>query len=89
MHTVMNDEGSKEFSVILISEPHVWQYHEGPAVLTPTTHRNWTKLEPTMHNNESTWAYRSMISTRADLEVEQDQINSSNITAVAIRLPQR
>ena len=87
MHSVMNDESLKDFEVILILEPHVWRNNEGRAISTPTTHHNWTKIEPVTQNKEGRWAYRSMIWTRADLEVEQVLINSSDITAAIIRLP--
>ena len=89
MHTVVNDESLRNFGAILISEPHVWRHNEGRAILTPKTHHNWIKTEPSILNNEGRWPYRSMIWTRADLEIEQVQVISSDITAVVIRLPRR
>ena len=89
MHRVMNDESLKDFSAILISEPHVWRNNEGKAILTPTTHHNWIKIEPSILDSEGRWAYRSMIWTRADLEMGQVHVKSSDITAVVIRLPRR
>ena len=88
MHSVMNDEILKDFGALLISEPHVWRNDEGRSISTPMAHRNWVKYEPTIQNTEGRWAYRSMIWTRADLEVEQVKIESSDITAVTMRLPQ-
>ena len=87
MHTVINNESLKDFGVILISEPHVWRNNKGRAILTPIIHHNWTKTEPLILNNEGRWPYHSMIWTQADLEIEQVQVMSSDITAVVIRLP--
>ena len=86
MHSIMNDENLKNFGAILISEPHVWRNNEGRVISTPAAHYNWTKIEPTATCTEGRWAYRSMIWTRIDLEAEQIQVESSDITAVIIRL---
>ena len=87
MHSVINDENLRDFGALLISEPHVWRNKEGRAISTPTAHNNWTKTEPTILNTEERWAYRSMIWTRSGLEAEQVRIDSSDITAVIIKLP--
>ena len=83
----MNDETLKEYGALVISEPHVWKNSEGKIISTPLSHQNWVKTEPTIQNKEGRWPYRSMIWTRADLEVEQAQIETSDITAVTVRLP--
>ena len=86
MYSVINDENLRDFSVLLISEPHVWRDDEGRAISTPTAHNNWIKTEPTISNTEERWAYRSMIWTRSDLEAEQVRIDLLDITAAIIKL---
>ena len=88
MHSVINNENLRDFSVLLISELHVWRDNEGRAILTLAAHNNWIKTEPTILNTKDRWAYRSMIWTRSDLEAKQVRINSSDITAAIIKLSQ-
>ena len=61
MHSVMNDESLKDFGALLFTEPHVWRNNEGRIISTPLMDSNWTKIEPTVYNNEGRWAYRSVI----------------------------
>ena len=88
MHSVINDEILEDFGALLISEPHVWRNNEGKTISTPIAHRNWSKTEPTVCNNEGRWPYRSIIWTRSDLEVEQIRIESFDVMAVVMQLPQ-
>ena len=87
MHSVINDESLRDFGALLLSEPLVRRDEEGKIRLTPAGHHNQFKIEPTSASTEGRWVYRSMIWTRSDLEAEQVQVESSDITAVIIRLP--
>ena len=50
MHSMINDGNLRDFSVLLISELHVWTDDEGRAISTPTAHNDWTKTESTISN---------------------------------------
>lgn len=85
--SLMNDSQLRNFGVLAITEPHVWK--EGNTLITvPTGHGNWTKMIPTMQE-EGQWAVRSMLWVRKDLEAEQVAVESSELTAVILRLPDR
>jgi exonuclease III len=83
----MNNEQFREYAVLAITEPYVKK--QGDRLITmPTGHANWTKMIPTIQE-ESRWAVRSMLWVRKDLEAEQVGIQSSDLTAVVLRLPDR
>ena len=54
--------------------------------MTPVGHHNWTKLTPTAQN-EGRWAIQSMLWVHKDLEVFQVAVESADITAAVLRLP--
>ena len=85
--SVMNDEELKEFGVLALSEPYV-RRKDGMLSTVPTGHSNWTKLIPTVYH-EGRWAVRSMLWIRKDIEVEQVPVQSADLTAAVLRLPDR
>ena len=85
--SVMNDEGLKEFGVLALSEPYV-RRKDSMLMTAPMGHSNWTKLTPTIHH-EGRWPIRSLLWIRKDIEVEQVPIQSADLTAAVLRLPDR
>ena len=85
--SLLNDKELQHFSVLAISEPHVWKQDE-TLVTVPTGHVNWTKMVPTTQH-KGRWPVRSMLWVRKDIDAEQIAIQSADITAVVIRLPVR
>ena len=86
--SLMNDEEIADAAVVAIQEPQARLVH-GRLLTTPMTHHKWTKLVPTICNTAGRWAIRSMMWVRRDLEVEQVAIESSDLTAAVITLPER
>ncbi|OAA57836.1 Endonuclease/exonuclease/phosphatase [Akanthomyces lecanii RCEF 1005] len=86
--SLMNDEEIADAAVVAIQEPQARLIH-GRLLTTPMTHHKWTKLVPTICNTTGRWAIRSMMWLRRDLEVEQVAIESSDLTAAVITLPER
>jgi exonuclease III len=87
--SLLNDESLKDFSALAISEPYFWKNEENNAiVVTPVQHHNWTKMIPTTQH-EGRWAIRSMLWIRKDLEAMQVAVESADITAAILRLPDR
>lgn len=86
-HSLMNDERLKEFAVLAISEPYV-RTIDNNVITVPMKHSNWTKMVPTVQREER-WAFRSMLWIRKDIEAEQVAVQSSDITAAVLRLPDR
>ena len=87
--SLLNDDSLKDFSVLAISEPYSWRSKENNStVVIPVQHYNWTKMTPTaLHNGR--WAIRSMLWIRRDLEARQIVVDSADITAAVLRLPDR
>ena len=87
--SLLNDDSLKDFSVLAISEPYSWRSKENNStVVIPVQHYNWTKMTPTaLHNGR--WAIRSMLWVRRDLEARQIAVDSADITAAVLRLPDR
>jgi ribonuclease HI len=85
--SLMNDEKLQEFAVVAVQEP--WARKVENQVLTiPMGHPNWVKMVPTVWR-EGRWAIRSMLWLNKDLESEQIPIQSPDITAATVRLPDR
>ena len=55
---------------------------------TPMGHHNWTKIVPCLWR-EGRWAIRSMLWVNKDVEAEQVPIESPDLTAAVIQLPER
>ena len=86
-HSLMNDSQLEDFSVLAISEPYAWRFDE-TVITAPMGHPNWTKITPTTQNRER-WAFRSMLWIRRDIDAEQVPVESPDLTAVVLRLPDR
>jgi hypothetical protein len=83
----MNDEQLKNCGVLAISEPYA-RIIDGTLVTVPMGHSNWTKMVPTVQRGER-WAFRSMLWIRKDIAAEQVPVQSSDLTAAVLRLPDR
>src|ERR1700712_3042453 len=86
-HSLMNDDQLREFAVIAISEPYAWTI-DNSTTTVPIGHPNWTKMTPTVQRQER-WAFRSMLWIRRDIEAEQVPVQSPDLTAAILRLPDR
>ncbi|KAJ5876413.1 uncharacterized protein N7529_001997 [Penicillium soppii] len=85
--SLMNDEQTKDAVALAIQEPQARRI-QGRLLTTPMGHHKWTKMVP------STWregrrAIRSMLWVNKDVEAEQVAIESPDLTAAVIRLPER
>jgi hypothetical protein len=87
--SLLNDDSLKDFSVLAISEPYSWRAEgTNSRVVIPVCHQNWTKMMPTaVHDGR--WPIRSMLWIRKDLEARQISVDSADITAAVLRLPDR
>jgi hypothetical protein len=86
-HSLMNDQRLTNFGVLAISEPYA-RMIDGTIVTVPMGHSNWTKMMPTVRHEER-WAVRSMLWIRKDIEAEQMPVQSADLTAAVLRLPDR
>ena len=77
----------KDCGVLAISEPCA-RIIDGTLVTAPMGHPNWIKIVPTVQRMER-WAVRSMLWIRKDIEAEQVPIQSLDLTAAVLRLPDR
>jgi exonuclease III len=83
----MNDAELQDFAVLMIQEPPVWK-QDNTLITAPMGHRNWTKMTP-MIWRDGVWAVRSMMWVNKTLEAEQIPVQSSDITAAILQLPDR
>ena len=86
-HSLMNDESPKDFGVLAVSEPYS-RAIENTVVTFPIGHANWTKMVPSVQRQER-WVFRSMLWIRKDIEAEQVRVQSADLTAAVLRLPDR
>jgi hypothetical protein len=86
--SLMNDEEIQDAAVVAIQEPQARKI-KGRLLTTPMAHHKWTKVVPTICREDSRWPIRSMLWVRKDLEAEQVPIESSDLTAVVLRLPEK
>lgn len=85
--SLMNDKEIHDVAVLAIQEPQARRI-KGRLLTTPMAHHRWTKMVPPTYR-EGRWAIRSMLWIRNDLEAEQVPIESPDMTAALIRLPER
>lgn len=83
----MNDAELRDFGVLAISEPYA-RTIDNTVVTVPLGHANWTKMVPSEHH-QGRWAFWSMLWIRKDIEAEQIPVQSSDLTAAMLRLPDR
>ena len=71
--------------MLAISEPYA-RIIDGTPVTVLMGHPIWTKMVPTVQRGER-WAFRSMLWIWKDIEAEQVPLQSSDLTAAVLRLP--
>lgn len=85
--SLMNDEETQNAMALAIQEPQARRI-QGRLLTTPMGHHKWTKMVPSTWR-EGRWAIRSMLWVNKDIEAEQVAIESPDLTAAVIRLPER
>jgi hypothetical protein len=86
-HSAMNDPGLKDYTALAISEPYVSEM-DGKVRTSPVGHQSWMAILPS-ERHSGRWAVRSMLWVRKDIECEQVNVPSSDLTVVLLRLPDR
>jgi hypothetical protein len=86
-HSVMNDVNLKEYAALMISEPYVFEM-DGKVTTSPMGHQGWTVIPPSKRH-DGRWAVRSMLWVRKDVECEQVDVPSADLTVALLRLPDR
>ncbi|KAI7705111.1 hypothetical protein KC353_g13078 [Hortaea werneckii] len=86
-HSVMNDLSLKDYTALAISEPYVFEM-DGKVRTSPMGHPRWTAILPSQRH-DGRRAVRSMLWVRRDIECEQVNVPSADITVVLLRLPDR
>ncbi|KAL2024729.1 hypothetical protein VTK56DRAFT_6930 [Thermocarpiscus australiensis] len=85
--SLMNDEEIQDATVLAIQEPQARRI-QGRLLTTPMGHHGWIKMVPSTWR-EGRWAVRSMLWVNKDVEAEQIPIQSPDMTAAILRLPDR
>lgn len=85
--SLMNDKEIQNAVALAIQEPQA-RMIQGRLLTTPIGHHKWTKMVPSTWR-EGRWAIRSMLWVNKEVEAEQVPIESPDLTAAVIRLPER
>jgi hypothetical protein len=83
----MNDTDLKEYTALVMSEPYVLEM-DGKVITSPMGHQGWMAIL-TSKRHDGRWAVRSMLWVRRDIECEQVDVPSADLTVALLRLPDR
>lgn len=85
--SLMNDKEIQDTVALAIQEPQA-RMVQGRLLTTLMGYHKWMKMVPSAWR-EGRWAIRSMLWVNKDVEAEQVLIESPDLTAAVIQLPQR
>ncbi|KAJ3453787.1 hypothetical protein MRS44_018419 [Fusarium solani] len=85
--SLMNDKRLQNCAVLAIQEPQARKV-DSKLFTVPMGHPKWIKMVPTIWR-DGRWAVRSMLWVNKNVEAEQIPIESPDMTAAVIRLPER
>lgn len=88
-HSLLNDEGLKDYGLLMVSEPACFLNNDGKVVTPPSHHRHWTQFPPTRVATDSRYPIRSLIYVHTDIRAQAVPINSADMTAVQFAVDDR
>ena len=88
-HSLMNDEGLKDYGLLLISEPSCFRHESNSVVAPPTIHHRWAQFLPSGRAVEGRFPIRSLIYVNRALQAQAVSIPSSDLTGVRIQVQGR
>ena len=60
-HSLMNDEGLKDYRLLLILEPSCFRHESNSVIVPPSIHHRWTEFLPLGRAVEGRFPIRSLI----------------------------
>ena len=88
-HSMMNDDGLREYGLIMITEPACFRNEDGQVVAAPSHHPKWRQYLPSQTDDRARHPIRSLVYVHVDIPAQQIPVMSPDVVAIQMSVGRR